>query len=82
MAKPRTIRELRASDYRVLSVKAELRKNLIGKLRRGESPFPGLVGYEETVVPQVEKAILSGQDLVLLGEGRGEGPDEDQKTLA
>ncbi len=68
MTKPRTIRELRAGDYRVLSVKEELRKNLIGKLRRGENPFPGLIGYEETVVPQVENAILSGQDIVLLGE--------------
>ncbi|HEX2988721.1 MAG TPA: sigma 54-interacting transcriptional regulator, partial [Chloroflexota bacterium] len=68
MTKPRTIHELRAGDYRVLSVKEELRKNLIEKLRRGENPFPGLVGYEETVVPQVENAILSGQDIVLLGE--------------
>ncbi|HEX2923637.1 MAG TPA: magnesium chelatase, partial [Chloroflexota bacterium] len=66
MTKPRTIRELRAGDHRVLSVKEELRKNLIQKLRRGENPFPNLVGYEETVVPQVENAILSGQDIVLL----------------
>ena len=68
MAKPRTISELRAADYRVLSVKEELRKNLISRLREGISPFPSLVGYEDTVIPQVENAILSGQDLVLLGE--------------
>lgn len=80
MAKPRTVRELRNSDYAVLSVKEELRKNLIQRLRRGETPLPGLVGYEETVVPQVENAILSGQDLVLLGE-RGQAKTRLARTL-
>lgn len=80
MTKPGTIRELRTSDYRVLSVKEELRKNLIGILRRGENPFPGLVGYEGTVVPQVENAILSGQDIVLLGE-RGQAKTRLARSL-
>ena len=66
--KPRTIGELRASGYTVLPVKEELRKNLIAKMRAGEELFPGIVGYEETVLPQVENAILSGQDMILLGE--------------
>jgi len=66
--KPRTIGELRASGYQVLPVKEELRKNLIAKMRAGEELFPGIVGYEETVLPQVENAILSGQDMILLGE--------------
>src|SRR5262249_3509231 len=65
---PATIGQLRTSGYRVLSVKEEMRKNLIRKLREGEELFPGIVGYEETVIPQVENAILSGQDIVLLGE--------------
>ena len=80
MSKPRTIRELQASDYRVLSVKEELRKNLIDRLRKGEAPLPGLVGYEETVIPQVENAILSGQDLVLLGE-RGQAKTRLARSL-
>jgi magnesium chelatase subunit I len=80
MTKPRTVRELRDSDYRVLSVKEELRKNLIEKLRKGTPPLPGLVGYEETVIPQVENAILSGQDLVLLGE-RGQAKTRLARSL-
>ena len=66
--RPRTIGELRESGYKVLSVKEELRKNLIHKIRRGEELFPGIIGYEETVIPQVENAILSGQDIIFLGE--------------
>jgi magnesium chelatase subunit I len=68
MAKPGTLSELRASGYRSRSVKQELRDNLIGRLRRGDELFPGIVGYEETVIPQIENAILSGQDIVFLGE--------------
>src|SRR5258708_29234284 len=64
----RTIGELRASGYKVLSVKEEMRKNLIQKIRDGENLFPGIVGYEETVIPQIENAILSGQDIIFLGE--------------
>ncbi len=67
-AKPRTIGELRRSGYKVISVKEELRKNLIEKVRRGEELFPGIIGFEDTVIPQVENAILSGQDIILLGE--------------
>src|SRR2546430_10642140 len=66
--RPHTIGELRESGYRVLSVKEELRKNLIQKIRRGEELFPGIIGYEETVIPQIENAILSGQDIIFLGE--------------
>ncbi len=67
-AKPRTVGELRRSGYRVISVKEELRKNLIEKVRRGEELFPGIIGFDDTVIPQVENAILSGQDIILLGE--------------
>jgi magnesium chelatase subunit I len=56
--RPRTIGELRATGYKVLSVKEEMRKNLIQKIRDGEDLFPGIVGYEETVIPQIENAIL------------------------
>src|SRR5437870_6783054 len=66
--RPHTIGELRESGYRLLSVKEEMRKNLIQKIRRGEELFPGIIGYEETVIPQIENAILSGQDIIFLGE--------------
>src|SRR5215469_4255415 len=66
--RPHTIGELRESRYKVLSVKEEMRKNLIRKIRSGEELFPGIIGYEDTVIPQVENAILSGQDIIFLGE--------------
>src|SRR5438876_11740326 len=66
--RPRTIGELRESGYKVLSVKEELRKNLIQKIRRGEELFTGIIGYEETVIPQIENAILSDEYIIFLGE--------------
>ena len=68
MGKAKTLGELKASGYEVLPVKAEMRRNLIAKLRRGEALFPGIVGYDETVIPQIVNAILGGQDVMLLGE--------------
>ena len=79
-SKPATIGQLRESGYRVHSVKDEMRKNLIRKMRAGEELFPGIVGYEETVIPQVENAILSGQDVVLLGE-RGQAKTRIARSL-
>src|SRR5919198_6395819 len=76
----RTIGELRESGYKVLSVKEEMRKNLIQKIRDGEELFPGVIGYEETVLPQVENAILSGQDIILLGE-RGQAKTRLARSL-
>jgi len=78
--RPTTLGELRASGYEVLTVREELRKNLIAKLRSGENLFPGIVGYEETVVPQLENAILSGQDVILLGE-RGQAKSRIIRSL-
>ncbi len=78
---PRTIGELRESGYKVLSVKEEMRKNLIQKIRNGEELFPGIVGYEETVIPQIENAILSGQDIIFLGE-RGQAKTRMARGLA
>src|SRR5256714_9633872 len=78
--RPHTIGELRESGYRVLSVKEEMRKNLIRKIRSGEELFPGIIGFEETVVPMVENAILSGQDIIFLGE-RGQAKTRLARTL-
>src|SRR5258705_7560564 len=64
---PRTLRELKAVRQQTLSVKDELRLNLIRKLRAGEKLFPGIVGYEDTVIPQLVNAILSRHNLILLG---------------
>jgi magnesium chelatase subunit I len=65
---PGTIGELRDSNYQVLPVRQEMRKNLIAKIRSEEIVFPGIIGFEHTVIPQLENAILAGQDIILLGE--------------
>src|SRR6476620_8286499 len=78
--RPRTIRELRESGYTVLSVKEEMRKNLVQKIRSSEDLFPGIIGYEETVMPQIENAILSGQDIIFLGE-RGQAKTRMARSL-
>src|SRR5229473_2612489 len=62
-----TLGELKASDFKSVSVKDEMRANLICKLKRREKLFPGIVGYDETVVPQLINAILSKHNLILLG---------------
>jgi len=62
-----TLGELRSSGYAVLSVKDEMRRNVIRKLKAGENLFPGIVGFDETVVPQVVNAILARHDILLLG---------------
>src|SRR5215213_5539070 len=80
MEKPRTVGELRESGYRVLPVKEEIRKNLIAKLRQGEQLFEGIVGYEESVIPQLQNAILSGQDTIFLGE-RGQAKSRLIRSL-
>ncbi|HKA16312.1 MAG TPA: sigma 54-interacting transcriptional regulator [Myxococcota bacterium] len=66
--KPTTLGALRASGYRARSVREELRENLLAKMRAGEPIFSGVIGYEETVVPAVENALLCGHDLIFLGE--------------
>ena len=65
---PATLAQLRASGWRDRSVKEELRDNYVAHIRRGEELFPGIVGYEETVVPGIERALLAGHDMILLGE--------------
>lgn len=69
---PKTLGELRASGYRSSSVKAEMRRNLIARLRRNEPLFPGILGYDDTVLPQIQNAILSRHDMLFLGL-RGQG---------
>ena len=77
---PATLGALLASGYQRRTVKEELRHNLVAALRAGEDPFPGIVGIEGTVRPQLERALLAGHDLVLLGE-RGQGKTRLLRTL-
>ena len=79
-SKPRTIGELRKSGYQVLTVRQELRNNLIEKIRSGKPLFPGIIGFEDTVIPQLENAILAGQDMILLGE-RGQAKSRLIRSL-
>ncbi len=65
--RPRTLGELRASGYPFESVKDEMRRNLIVRVREGKPLFPDILGYEETVVPQIQNAILSKHDILFLG---------------
>ena len=67
MKKPSTLGELRASGYKPRSVKSELRENLIEKLRKRERIFTGILGFDDTVLPDVERAILSRHNVLLLG---------------
>ncbi|GIH91554.1 sigma 54-interacting transcriptional regulator [Planobispora siamensis] len=77
---PRTLRELRASGHIHRTVKAEIRENLLALLREGRPRFPGIVGFDDTVLPQLERALLAGHDLVLLGE-RGQGKTRLIRTV-
>lgn len=67
MNRAKTLGELKKSGYKILPVKDELRKNLIEKIRKKESLFPGIVGYDKTVIPQLVNALLSRHDFILLG---------------
>src|SRR5690349_24352830 len=66
-SKINTLGQLRLAGYKPRSIKEELRENLITKLRNKESVFAGIWGYEETVIPDLERAILAGHDINLLG---------------
>src|SRR3954470_13497678 len=67
MALPKTLGELKQQGYRVRTVKDEMRANLLDKLRSGERVFPGIVGYDETVIPQIINAVLARHNIILLG---------------
>ena len=78
-----TLGELRASGLRQAtprSVKNEIRENLLARLAAGEPTLPGIVGFEDTVTPEIERALLAGHDIVLLGE-RGQGKTRLIRTL-
>jgi magnesium chelatase subunit I len=71
-SRPHTLGQLRESGYRSCPVKQEMRRNLVHKLRTGEDLFPGILGYDQTVIPQIVNAVLSQHDMLFLGL-RGQG---------
>src|SRR3954452_20417738 len=77
---PSTLGELRQSGHEQKSVKAEIRDNLLARMRADGERFPGIVGFDDTVLPQVERALLAGHDIVLLGE-RGQGKTRLIRTM-
>jgi magnesium chelatase subunit I len=67
-SRPATLGQLRESGWRSVPVKEELRRNAMAKVAAGEPLFPGVLGYEDTVLPQLENALLAGHDVIFLGE--------------
>ncbi|HKN55188.1 MAG TPA: magnesium chelatase, partial [Amycolatopsis sp.] len=78
---PRTAGELRAAGYEPRPIAREIHENLLTALRSGDDAWPGIVGFSRTVLPQLERALLAGHDVVLLGE-RGQGKTRLLRTLA
>jgi magnesium chelatase subunit I len=77
---PTTLGELRASGHVLRTVKAEIRENLLARMRADDVRFPGVVGFDDTVLPDLERALLAGHDVVLLGE-RGQGKTRLIRTI-
>lgn len=77
---PKNLGELIKSGYQARTVKREMQENLLAKLRDGKVTLPGIVGFEDTVGPAVERALLAGHDFVLLGE-RGQGKTRLLRSL-
>ena len=78
--KSTTLGELTASGYRARSVRDEIRANLLQALAAGDELFPGIRGYDETVIPAVENALLCGHDIIFLGE-RGQAKTRMIRSL-
>src|SRR5580698_3559304 len=78
--RPTTLGQLKASGHVYRTVKQEIRENLLARMRAGQDRFPGIVGFDETVLPHVERALIAGHDIILLGE-RGQGKTRLIRTL-
>ncbi|MFB3092234.1 MAG: magnesium chelatase [Dehalococcoidia bacterium] len=76
----KTIGALRRFGYKPSSIRQEMRRNLVAKIRKKERLFPGIIGFDDTVIPQIENAILAGQDIILLGE-RGQAKSRIIRSL-
>ena len=77
----RTLGELKRAGYQALPVRMEMRNNLLARLRSKEQILPGIVGYDETVLPEIENGVLAGHHMILLGE-RGQAKSRIIRSLA
>src|SRR6202521_5337605 len=75
-----TIAELRATGHKRETVKQEMRRNLLSRLRAGDPLLAGIAGYDETVLPQLANAVISGHDVIMLGE-RGQAKSRIMRSL-
>jgi magnesium chelatase subunit I len=76
----KTIGELKRFGYEPVSVRAEMRRNLISMIKQGKDIFPGIIGYDTAVIPQIANAIISGQDIIFLGE-RGQAKSRIMRLM-
>ncbi len=80
LLKIRTLGELKSAGYQTMPVRMEMRKNLLERLRSKEQILPGIVGYEETVIPEIENGVLAGHHMIFLGE-RGQAKSRIIRSL-
>src|ERR1044072_2017371 len=78
--KPSTLRQLRASGWQSKSVKHEIHDNFLAALARGDELFPGIVGYDSTVIPETNLALLAGHDMLFVGE-KGQGKSRMMRSI-
>ncbi|MCC6419153.1 MAG: magnesium chelatase [Gemmataceae bacterium] len=78
--RPATLKELRESGWVSRTVKQEIRANFLAALRRGDDLFPGIVGYENTVIPEINLALIAGHDMLFLGE-KGQAKSRLMRSL-
>ncbi|NBS00043.1 MAG: magnesium chelatase, partial [Actinobacteria bacterium] len=76
----KTVGELKKAGWKPIAVKEEIRKNAVARITAGEQLFEGVLGFEETVMPQLENALLAGHDIVFLGE-RGQAKTRIIRSL-
>jgi len=79
-SKAKTIDKLKASGYQPVSIREEMRRNLIDMVKKRKNIFPGIIGFDDTVIPQIVNAIISGQDIIFLGE-RGQAKSRIMRSL-
>src|SRR5829696_3774286 len=79
-SRPATLGQLRESGWESMPVKEEVRRNAITRIAAGDPLFPGVLGYDETVLPQLENALLAGHDVIFLGE-RGQAKTRIIRSL-
>src|SRR4029077_2251941 len=79
-SRPATLGQLRESGWVSRPVKEEVRANAVTRIAAGEALFPGVLGYEDTVLPQLENALLAGHDIIFLGE-RGQAKTRMIRSL-